>query len=521
MVETQNSGLGQGQGLSRRLPWGRPFPAAAAGRATADLMPHWLLAISGVLVGAFLEHLGFRIEGGAVPVLAIGPLFLALDRELFPGLLLGPLFFTYLFHFLGYGLGPLWQVHVLGGFEEIEAGFVPAQWGGALGLWTYAIAFPLIFRISSRAFERNGGRAESLPDQKRWETFTLALLALVVFIIVFGVLTGSANRLGNTGEVSVEELSVTAAVPAVGPVLFFFLGYLAVRRRGKWRLLWLLTLVGYVAFYWLDGGRGAGAFAVLMSAMGYVWGGMTVRRVLGRLALFTLLFIPVSGIVLDYRDLVKSERLPGLTSFQKRINTFSQTVGNFSADFSLARASGVFFRNVTAHAVDRVFLLTPQEIPFAGLEGIENIPSGLVPRIIDPDKPNLADGNDLAILYGSQDKLGVGGYMPAVGDGYRRFGWLGVALLYVFSAAVYAPVLAWLWARRVRCEWLAMILVITVSSGEVFSTSVLRNFYFLLWIFPKYLLLIWLFGKLSENLFNIFIPMKLPPKIKPNGFRRI
>ena len=125
MVKAQNSGLGQGQGLSRRLPWGRPFPAAAAGRAPADLMPYWLLAFSGVLVGIILDYLGFRIQGGAVPILAICPLFLALDRELFPGLLLGPLSFTYLFHLLGYGLGPLWQVQVLGGFQETEAGFVP------------------------------------------------------------------------------------------------------------------------------------------------------------------------------------------------------------------------------------------------------------------------------------------------------------------------------------------------------------------------------------------------------------
>lgn len=521
MVKTQNSGLGPGQGLSRRLPWGNPFPAGAAGLATEDLIPCWLLGISGVLLGAFLEFLGFRIDGGAVPVLALGPLFLVLDRKLFPGLLLGPLFFTYLYHLLGYGLGPLWQVHVLGRFTEIEAGFVPAQWGGILGLWTYVIAFPLIFRISSTWIERNVGTAESLPDQERWQTFTLALLALTVFTVVFGVLTGSANRLGGMGEASLGDKSVTAAVPLLGFILFFFLGYLAVRRRGRWRTLSLITLVGYVAFSWLDGGRGAGVFAVLMSSMGYVWGGMPARRVLGGLAFFTLLVIPISGIVLEYRDQIREDRFPSETSFQKRVHTFSQTVGNFSEDFSLSRATGTFFRNVTAHAVDRVFLLTPKVIPFAGLEGIETIPSGLVPRLINPAKRNLEDGNDLAILYGSQYKHVLGGYMPAVGDGYRRFGWLGVALLYLFSAAIYAPLLAWFWARRGRCEWLAMILVITFSAGGVWSASVLSNFYLLLWIFPKYLLLIWLLGKLSENLFKIFIPMKPPQRIKPHGYRRI
>ena len=107
---------------------------------------------------------------------------------------------------------------------------------------------------------------------------------LTVFVMAFGALTGSANRLGGMGEASVEELSITAAVPAVCPVLFFFLGYLSFRRRGWWTFLWLFSLAGYVSFYWLDGGRGAGAFAVLMSAMGYFWGGMKVRRVLMGLA---------------------------------------------------------------------------------------------------------------------------------------------------------------------------------------------------------------------------------------------
>jgi len=483
-------------------------------------MPYWLLAFSGVLVGAFLEFLGFRIEGGAIPVLAIGPLFLALDRKLFPGLLFGPLFFNYLAHFLGYALGPLWQVFVLGGLDEIEAGFVPAQWGGTLGLWAYAIAFPLIFRVSSRLFERNEGRLESLPDQERWQTFTLTLLALTICIIAFMILTGG-TRLGSRGSASVAEMSAIAAVPAICLIMFFFLGCLAARRRNKWTALWLITLVGYTTFFWLDGGRGAGALAVIFSAMGYVWGGMPARQALKRLAIFTLLFIPLSGIVLNYRDTIKRRTIPEKISVEKRISSFSQAASNFIEVFSLHQATEVFMRNVTAHAVARVFLLTPKVIPFAGLEGVGEIPFGLVPRVINPNKPNLQDGNELAILYGNQSKHGKGGYMPAVGDGYRRFGWLGVALLYVFSAAVFAPPLAWFWARRGRCEWLTVFLVITLSAGEVFSASLLRNFYFLLWIVPKYIIFIWLFGKFSENMYKIFMPVKLPYKIKPRGFRKI
>jgi hypothetical protein len=469
---------------------------AKVGQERAELTPYWFLAAGGVFAGILLDLMGYRIEGGAAPVLAICPLFLMLDRRLFPNLLFGPLFFTYMFHLLGYALGPLWQVHVLGSLDKIEAGFIPAQWGGALGLWSYAISFPLIFQVFRKRLE---DRVRPNPELVNWEIFTLSLVALGFFIIIFGLVTGSANRLGAVQtDVSLENLSVSAAVPAVQQVMFFFLGYLAARRRGKWVLFWLVTIVGYGTFYFLDGGRGTVALAALLSAMGYVWGGGSVRRALLVICLFALFFIPSAGVVLQYRgQFGGKDKLRG-TEFSQRLSGFSSAAEDFSQKITLPRTTDVFFRAVTAQVVDRVFLLTPREIPFAGLEGIDKVPYGLVPKIFIREKPDLVDGNDLAIFYGAAPSQATGYYMPAVGDGYRRFGWPGVCLLYVFSAAIYAPVLAWCWVRRLRCEWLALLLVVTINSGEVFSASMLRNFYTFFYVFSKYAIFFFAFGKFIQ-----------------------
>ena len=96
----------------------------------------WWIAAVGVIAGILLSTVGWKVDGPAIAVLALAPLMLAIDRRLFPGLLIGPISFMYLYQGLGYGLGPLWQIHVIGYLQAIEEGFVPAQWGAVVGLIT-------------------------------------------------------------------------------------------------------------------------------------------------------------------------------------------------------------------------------------------------------------------------------------------------------------------------------------------------------------------------------------------------
>ena len=158
---------------------------------------------------------------------------------------------------------------------------------------------------------------------------------------------------------------------------------------------------------------------------------------------------------------------------------------------ALADISRAFLRGVTANSVDAVFLLTPERIPFAGLMGIENVVFSLVPTVIWPARPALLDGNELAILYGTARPGTTGSYMPAVGDGYRRGGWPGVALIYTFNALIYAAVLALCWTRKAKREWMIMLIWLSYYASSIWSATLLGSFYVALWIFPRQFIVFW------------------------------
>ena len=80
--------------------------------------------------------------------------------------------------------------------------------------------------------------------------------------------------------------------------------------------------------------------------------------------------------------------------------------------------------------------------------------------------------------------------MGPVGDGYSRFGWPGIVLLYAFISASIAVCSAVAWALRDRPEWPAMLVIIMVSANaEITMATLLSTFYAVLFVFPKYYLL--------------------------------
>lgn len=456
----------------------------------------WYVAVGGIIAGLLLTEAGMRIEGGAIAVLSLAPLLTSLDRRLFQGLLFGPLTLIYLYHALGYGIGPLWQVHGLGWFTAIEDGFAPAQWGAVLGLVALALTFPKVFQaVLQRVADREGLHEAVAPDC-RWHSYGLLMLLVAVVLIGYGFATGAANRLDGQ-ETPILISSITVGIQNVHQVMFFFLGYSAARCRGRWMFLWCAVLALYAMFFFLDGARGTVATAAILSGIGLVWGGVLRRRVLMAGMLAVTAFLPIAGVVLTYRDFYADRP----RTFSGRISGLMDAADDyFGTHTSLASFTAIFTHNVTAQSVDRVFLLTPEAIPFAGMEDLDQVVLTFVPRFIWPDRPDPLNGNDLAILYGAALPDTSGSYMPAVGEGYRRAGWIGVILLYAFSASIYGSVTALCWARRKDREWMAMLVFATYQSIGVWSASLLSNFNLALWVFPKYWILFWLLRRLQDGL---------------------
>jgi hypothetical protein len=440
-------------------------------------------------LAAIVTTLDWRVEGPAIAVLGFAPLMLALDRRYFPRLIVGPVLFMYLYYALGYSIGPLWQMYIVGYlFNIIEEGFVLMQWGAVWGLIAFALTFPVVFKWARRLFALSPAKNSStVVEDERWTGYTLILTGLVIFALIYGFVTGAGNRLGGL-EQALEDSALYSLLHPLHYAAFFFLGYQAARRGLFWRVLWMLMLVGYSLFFFLDGRRGAAALAATFSGIGWYWGGTSARRVLLAGAIGLAMIIPISVIVLNYRNQTYNVG----TSLEARISGLVDTMQGFLSQeaSSAADATAAFARGITAAFGDRVFVLTPATIPFAGLDGLENVIYIFTPLLINPNRPNLNDGNALAIEY--QASLAPkGNYLPSVAEGYRRAGWVGIALHHIFMAVVFALFLAFVWARRHQREWVATLMFLIFESSQIMGLTVLGTFYFALWQMPRTMFTFW------------------------------
>ena len=462
---------------------------------------NWLVAVSGVLFGWSLDQFGMRVEGGAIAVLGFAPLYFSIERRLFPGFFFGPLTFMYLYHAMGYGIGPLGQMFLLEALTFDEQGFVPAQWGGVLGLAVFAIMFPRIFQGSLQAIQRRWSRPfRGKQDSSDWHDYTIFIMLTGIAVIAYDLVSGAASRMRGEGGISIESSSLLAAFQAVHQVMFFFLAYLAAKRRGRWWFFWLVMLFGYSTYFFLEGGRGNAVFAAVLSAMGFAWAGTSWRKLVLLGAVAAIVYVPISGMVLTYRSYFRDQVVR--EDFRNRAIGFLSAVEVTldQSDGGFETISKGFLAGITAMSVDQVFLQTPSSIPFAGLEGIENALWIVVPTIINPDRPKLDDGNTLAIKYDQTKREDAKGwYMPAVGDGYRRGGWTGIGLLYIFSALIFGPVLAMCWARLANAVWMSMFVWLSFFASGIWAISMLTDVW-LLWACPRQWVTFWGLHKLQKSL---------------------
>lgn len=446
----------------------------------------WWVAGLAIFIGIWAGELGFPLDGGSLAVLGLGPLMIALDRRWFPMLFLGPVSFMYAIHALGYAVGPLLQLHVVGSVRFDEAGFVRAQWGAVAGLWT----FVLLFHLTSGSLRRHLAPRRKIEisvgeGADRWPRYVLVMTALVFLSMFYaarsGALGGVEAAQGKQGILTVFNIVAPLTYP-----MFFFQAYMSRRRGNGWTLLWLAAIVAYSMYWGLLGGRGAIAFAAIFSALGWTSAGGPARRVVLLGLVGMLIFVPLAAVMEGYRVYVQQGTSD--TDIRSRIDIFVRVTEGFTQLAQTpADVAEPFSRGVTARFVDQVFVLTPSVIPYTGLEGIENVVYIFTPKVILPNRPNLEEGNELAIKYGAMHAV-TGWYMPTVGAGYTRAGWLGVILLYAANTVIFAAALALAWTRRARWEWMTLLVALTLKIPDMWAATLTSTFYFSLSVLPRMIL---------------------------------
>ena len=221
------------------------------------------------------------------------------------------------------------------------------------------------------------------------------------------------------------------------------------------------------------------------------------ERILVGGSILVILLVPIFGVVRLYRDTYMGTA----TSFSDRLEGFQQSlIAFFTASSGTASdTSAVFLDRLSPDPVDYVFIKTPEEFPFAGFSGMNRLPYMFLPQVVLPNRPDLIDGNEVAIEYGAGQIGTNGNSLSVVGDGYRRFGWPGIVMLYALIAICSAVVAARAWANRDRLEWISSLVILLVClNGENTMSTLISTFYYVIWIFPKYFLFFLLLRVLSE-----------------------
>ena len=283
--------------------------------------------ILGVCYGILMSSLDMRLEGGAIAVLGLGPLYLYLDRKCTPGFIIGPSSFIYILHVLGYSIGPLAQRYILHSEYFIVDGMILAQWGAVIGLLTYAIVYINVFRaVSRRLYNGKNERLALSPEGSKWGGYTSILLAISVLILFYGYVSGASRRIGGLAAMENTTLmqTIVSSFLFVKIIVFFFLGYLAIKLRGRWLVLAAFAYVAYAGFETLEGNRGPLVYSLLMLSTGVVWAGYSIRKTVVALCLSAMLFVPLAGVVNYYRSYTSLTQYE--EGFIERMSAFSQAM---------------------------------------------------------------------------------------------------------------------------------------------------------------------------------------------------
>jgi hypothetical protein len=293
--------------------------------------------------------------------------------------------------------------------------------------------------------------------------------------------------MGTFETADLQTESIASAFSAVQEVVFLFLALTAARRRSGWIGLWGVCLLSYCGYMFLEGNRGNAFIATLLSGLGLVLGGVSKKRVLLGLALGFGALVPLSSAVAYYRTQTTftSRYDEGVAA---RVDAFGDAATELrgrSEEGGISQLE-IFFQAVTAFTVDRIMDYTPDRVPYAGFSDLERAFYVWIPKMFLPDRPPLQEGNEVAITYGVGHSGGSAVYTPTVGEGYRRFGWIGIPAVHAVAGIVYGSLTALCWARRRKREWAALLVFSVLQAPNAWSSTLLSIVYYAAWTFPKY-----------------------------------
>jgi len=326
------------------------------------------------------------------------------------------------------------------GIFELQESIPRASWLimiGALG--TYAGMYVPVGAIARRL------PALAWPENQR--TFPLRALLIAPLTIAAYLYSFTGGALG--------EIQQTAYIIGTFGLVLMMCGFMRLLRGGAhlaaWRLVTGAVIVMFVGTLLFGGSRGVLMYVVMY----YVWALIAVKGKASRgLIVVALLGIMVfSVVVFPLLSVYKFHRKGGLVpigeAVQRTIEDYDSAAGEprFAGSIEMLRATTYPATYVASY--ERIM---PDVYPYLFGESPRVVLSGLVPRLVNPDKANVLDyvrglayraGLFTEQTYFEAEQLGAI-MIDYISEFYINFGPWGV-LLFSLVQGIYL---------RIRYEWL-------------------------------------------------------------------
>jgi hypothetical protein len=247
----------------------------------------------------------------------------------------------------------------------------------------------------------------------------------------------------------------------------------------------------------------------LSYATGIAWAGYSKLKIAFYGLSCILIVVLLSGPIYLYRnDTNLNQYRHGILS---RIAQFNNATISFYTDKANVKyIFEPFVVAVTALTVDRVMVLTPSEIPFSGFNGMEALRNIYFPKFINPNRLDINDGNKVAEIYGiPPGTKNTYFYVTAVGEGYRRFGWVGVVLSYAFSGVFFGACFSFFSKFKNSAVSLSMLILIFLHSPGAWAFTYNYGIYFFFYTVPKYFLAFFIIYQISKYIFKLLMHLKV------------
>lgn len=336
-------------------------------------------------------------------------------------------------------------------------------------------------------------------------------IALCIYFLLYVVLSGFSGAFDRRADSywiwlhTLWRLDTPVAAFSRLRDLWFSMFPLMLIISPRWlRAILVISFVSYLSLALLSGSRGLLLYPALILVLG-LWlvtkRSLLLRNLLILVASISLLLSPIIVVVRDSPQFLLSRNLG------ERLSSLSVVASSPGTVIEKARWIG---RDL--YACHDPYLFTPVNFhsPPAGFSGLKSLRYLYLPKHLNPNRPVIFDGHLIAkSLQGIHDSIWARSWFPCLSlpaDLFRRGSWAGLVVgSSIFSILTMICLRFWyitissLMSDPSSFKLLILFYPATYIQSFPFGT-VSETSWYLLWELPKYVLALWIIGKLADRI---------------------